>query len=269
VIIDAHLHLWVQNPEKYPWQPIGGYTPQNDASLERYQKIMRANGVDKAVLVQPTPYGWDNAYVLDCRNSDAARLRAVVLVNPLEENADKPLWDLHARGADGLRINLNLEPVQTWRNSPLTALFAACEVMRLPICLQLTPDYFPLVRAWAEKWKLAFILDHMGRPQPGCDITDAQITSLLDLAEFPRVYVKLSGLNYFSQQTAPYRDAWKLLRAVVDRFTAQRCLWGSDFPFVEDHWSCSENLATMRKEMGFSAQELDWVLGGTAAGIWW
>ncbi len=40
--IDSHLHLWVNDPDNYPWQPIGGYTPDEDADLAQYLEVMAA-----------------------------------------------------------------------------------------------------------------------------------------------------------------------------------------------------------------------------------
>ena len=103
--IDSHLHLWVNDPENYPWHPIGGYLPETAAPLSHYLEVMDRNGVDGAVLVQPTPYGWDNAYLLHCKQEHPETFRAVVLVDPLSKDASQNLAALFNLGADGLRIN--------------------------------------------------------------------------------------------------------------------------------------------------------------------
>ena len=38
MIVDSHLHVWVQKPDQYPWQPIGGYIPENEAPLKSIWK---------------------------------------------------------------------------------------------------------------------------------------------------------------------------------------------------------------------------------------
>lgn len=269
MIIDSHLHLWVNDPQKYPWNPIGGYIPEGDAPLSRYLAVMDANGVDGAVLVQPTPYGWDNAYVLVCKATDLQKFKAVVLVDPLSEQAVSSLQSLVRQGADGLRINLQLQPVNSWKSEPFFRLWEACAAMHLPVCLQANPDYLVLIGDLAERFHTSIVIDHLGRPESGSDVTSAGFVKLLDLSEKQNIFVKLSGMNYYSAESAPYRDTWELLRAVRVHFGAERCLWGSDFPFVEDHWSFANLLDLLRHHLGFSDSDLDWVMGKTALSLWW
>jgi predicted TIM-barrel fold metal-dependent hydrolase len=44
--------------------------------------------------------------------------------------------------------------------------------------------------------------------------------------------VKLSGLARFSRRPWPHADAHPYLRALLEAFTPDRCMWGSDWPFV-------------------------------------
>jgi predicted TIM-barrel fold metal-dependent hydrolase len=44
--------------------------------------------------------------------------------------------------------------------------------------------------------------------------------------------VKLSGPFRFSEQEAPFRDCNPFIEALVDTFTPDRCLWGSDWPYL-------------------------------------
>ena len=269
MIIDSHLHLWVNDPVRYPWSPIGGYIPKTEAPLAHYLEVMDANGVDGAVFVQPTPYGWDNSYLLECKQSAPAKFKAVVLVDPLSDQAAESLERLVVDGADGLRINLHLQPLEKWQDSAFSQLWVRCVALDLPVCLQLTPEHLPFVGQLAAEYPTRIILDHLARPKVGSVPEDDAFHALLHLAEQPNICVKLSGMNYYSAQSAPYRDTWQLLQAVKESFGAERCLWGSDFPFVEEHWSYRENLDIIRNELGFSDQDLDWVLGRTAKSIWW
>jgi predicted TIM-barrel fold metal-dependent hydrolase len=269
VIIDAHLHLWVNEPEIYPWSPIGGYIPEREAPLSRYVQIMDENGLDGAVLVQPTPYGWDNTYLLACKKSNPDRFRAVVLVDPLSDRAAKTLETLVELGADGLRINLHLQPIHHWENAAFFALLDRCAVLHLPVCLQTTPDYLDFIAEFAAAYDTQFIIDHLGRPKTSSTPGDEEFIRLLQLAAFQNVYVKLSGMNYYSAEPAPYRDTWPLLSAVKGRFGAEHCLWGSDFPFVEEHWTFKQNLCLIREVLGFTEDDLDWILGKSARNIWW
>ena len=56
--------------------------------------------------------------------------------------------------------------------------------------------------------------------------------ALLKLAKTKRVSVKLSGYSKFSQRGYPFEDCWPFVRAVVDAFTLEHCLWASDWPYL-------------------------------------
>lgn len=269
MMIDSHTHLWVNDPQAYPWQPIGGYVPDTEAPLSRYLAVMERNHVDGAVLVQPTPYGWDNAYLFACQNEDPHKLKAVVLVDPFSQNAAERYLELFEQGAVGLRINLHLNPLSTWNHPHFHQLLAQCVSLASPVCLQITPEYLPLVNDLSSQYPTDFIIDHLGRPSPGCSQDHPDFQSLLSLSKHPNIYIKLSGMNYYSNQSAPYPDTWDLLRAAHESFGADHCLWGSDYPFIEDHWSYSENLSFIQAQLGFSQEDLAWVMGKTAQSLWW
>ena len=44
--------------------------------------------------------------------------------------------------------------------------------------------------------------------------------------------VKLSGYAKFSNLPYPFEDSWPFVRAIVEAFTLDRCLWASDSPFL-------------------------------------
>ena len=76
-------------------------------------------------------------------------------------------------------------------------------------------------------------------------------------------------MNYYSREGAPYSDTWDLLKAVKNTFGADRCLWGSDFPFVDEHWRYQDCLESFKTDLDFDQDELDWMLHKTAESIWW
>ena len=65
--IDAHVHVWNQERDKYPLVP--GYDPASIAPAtflpEEIIAHAKGSGVDRIVLVQMSHYGFDNTYMLD------------------------------------------------------------------------------------------------------------------------------------------------------------------------------------------------------------
>ena len=56
--------------------------------------------------------------------------------------------------------------------------------------------------------------------------------SCLGLLIARQVHIKLSAFFRVSRQPWPYMDARPAIRRLVDAFGAERCMWGTDFPFV-------------------------------------
>ena len=63
MIIDSHLHVWSDDPVRYPW---AGEGTTEAGTVELLLETMAKNGVDKACIVQPIHYLYDNRYVADC-----------------------------------------------------------------------------------------------------------------------------------------------------------------------------------------------------------
>ena len=272
MIIGAHVHVWLIAPEKYPWQPIGGYLPTTEASVADLLGVMTSAGVDRAVLVQPTPYGWENDYMLDAVRSCPERFKAVCLVDPYSAESPMKLQQLvRQQGVKGVRFNWNLDLSHAWSTDTRHArIWSVAKEMGIPVCLQLSWSQLGQAADMADQYpQVRIVVDHLGRPEPGSQEDSTTFKQFLALAEHSNCYAKLSGLYYFSRQAAPFRDSWALLRATVGAFGAQRCLWGSDYPFVLERWSYQDWLATLRSELGFKPAELNFILGQTSLGLWW
>src|SRR5207344_2441814 len=56
--------------------------------------------------------------------------------------------------------------------------------------------------------------------------------TLLELGRSGNAVVKLSGPFRSSVEGYPYRDVDPFVAAVIEAFTLDRCVWGSDWPFV-------------------------------------
>jgi L-fuconolactonase len=272
MIVDAHSHVWVIDPQKYPWQPVGGYIPENSAPVSRLLTLMDATGVDRAVLVQPTPYGWNNSYLLDAVRSCPKHLKAVCLVNPHAETSSGHLEKLvNQQGINGVRFNWNLEPEYSWdTDSVHGSIWKTAQDLKIPVCLQLIYTQVNQVIEFTSRYpRVHIVLDHLGRPEPGSHPDDLFFRNFLSLAKYPNVFAKLSGMYYFSKSAAPFKDTWPLLQAAVKAFGASRCLWGSDFPFILDRWSYMYLPDTLKGKLEFTHEELDFVLGRTAENLGW
>lgn len=233
---------------------------------------MDAAGVERAVLVQPTPYGWDNAYLLDSVRDHPQRFRTVCLVDPHSPESPTSLAHLvEEYGVSGVRFNWNLEPDFPWAvDQHHDRIWGAAQELGVPICLQLVPTQLEQAVGMAERYpRLKIVFDHLGRPEPGSLPEDPGFRRFMALANHSNCYAKLSGLYYFSRKAAPFADVWPLLQTAIRGFGPQRCLWGSDFPFIVERWGYPDWLVTLTERLELTQSDLDWVLGETALGLGW
>src|SRR4029453_5554267 len=76
------------------------------------------------------------------------------------------------------------------------------------------------------------LVDHCGRPTVAAGLDDPGFRALLALGSTKRAHAKLSGLVKFSRVPSPHQDAWPFVRALLEAFTLDRCLWASDWPYL-------------------------------------
>ena len=125
MIIDTHLHVWSDDSERYPFAE--GRTQVGGGSVELLNQTMDEVGVDKAVIVQPIYYLFDNRYVADCLRRFPGRFAAIGLVDPKAPDAADRLEKL-VREDDfgGLRIHSSRldHPLGMGRPRPRSAVAA-------------------------------------------------------------------------------------------------------------------------------------------------
>jgi predicted TIM-barrel fold metal-dependent hydrolase len=104
---------------------------------------------------------------------------------------------------------------QTWQ---------AAHSLGLAIQMHFIPRFAPQIGELAAQFRdMPVILDHLARAGQG---TPAEYEQVLKLAEYPRVYMKYSGVGYSSKQKYPFTDAKPIIRKAFDAFGAGRILWG-------------------------------------------
>jgi predicted TIM-barrel fold metal-dependent hydrolase len=103
----------------------------------------------------------------------------------------------------------------TWRNA---------QELGLAIQMHFLPYFAPQIGQLARKFPdVPVLLDHLARAGQG---TPADFDQVIQLARFPRVYMKYSGIEYSSKQPFPHLDAKPLVRRAFDAFGPDRMLWG-------------------------------------------
>jgi len=75
-IIDAHMHVWSNDPLRYPFAHpyLKDFTAApHAATVEMLLKDMDRHGCTHSILVQVIYHGWDNTYVAECVEQTLSR----------------------------------------------------------------------------------------------------------------------------------------------------------------------------------------------------
>ena len=227
--IDCHAH--VLDPVRFPYGADIQYKPagQEIGTPVQFRQIMKTYGVDHALLVQPNSgYGGDNSCMLDTIARSGGRLKGIAII-PF--NADlAALKKLKDQGILGAAFNPTFHGIDYYEHAgDLIARLA-----ELDMFLQIQTEHHQLLRfvPWIEATSVRVLIDHCGRPTIAAGLNQPGFQALLRLARTRRVSVKLSGYAKFSLMPYPFEDTWPFVRAIVDAFTLDGCMWASDWPFL-------------------------------------
>lgn len=270
--IDAHTHLFAPDRVRYPIHTHASMGPFADGSIPRLMSQKAAAGVDRVVAISPWPYRWDNQYVLDTLPDNREWLAVVALVNPQHPEAPQQLTRyVREHGVSGVRIQGRIHNLPPLDDPAATPLWAQAVQLGVPVDVNATLDEYAQVERRALQFPEArIILDHCGYVNRAFAPQLANLAPVLRLAGHPNVYAKLTFLPLASKQPYPFTDVHWMVRAVVDSFGPQRCIFGSNFPTEQytPNVSYAQAVHLFSVVIDFKTEERKWILGGTAATLW-
>jgi len=231
--IDCHSHII--DPGRFPFAAGGGYRPRADegGTREAFAAILDAHDMHHALLVQPSCYGFDNRAVLDAIAWQPWRFKGIGVLDPGASERD--LEVLRGQGLVGVRFNLPYEP------DALTCPAARPFLSRLK-----AQGWFVQVHGQDTDWvrvapvlqasEVRLIIDHMGLEGIDGGLYQKGFQSVLALGRDMDAVVKLSAPYRISRRPPVFDDLAPFVEAVLQSFGVARCIWGSDWPFLNAPW---------------------------------
>ena len=265
-MIDSHVHVFERNPQ-FPFAP-GAHPPAQDAPPELLISLMRSNGVARTVIIQVIHYRWDNSFLLSVLKRYPTLFHGVCRVNPQDPAAPDHLSQLTGEGFRGVRLSPAAGPEGGWIRGPLMLpLWRRCAQLGVPMTILTTaprlPDLVPLIEANPE---LTVVIDHMA----DCPANRPDLLKLLlDLARYPKVFVKISDMWVVSQQPYPYPDAQDQVKRLMAAYGAHRLMWATNWPVSLAQLPYARIVELYRGHMSFLApEERHEILSGTVQRVW-
>lgn len=258
LLFDTHAHVLSADTQRYPYGLLrGGVRPPVTPVVFQVGDLVKAmdtGGVAHACLVQrATLYGYDNGYVLDAAAEYPGRFVPIIVLDAQDPAAPGRLKTLAARHRlGGLRIVAPqlTERDTAWLDGPeALELWQAASDLALPVTVILYRRNNEAGRAAllgiARRFRdIPILIDHVGVPHastpetrhaategihyvidppPGFGIED----NLSPFAGLAHVHFKVTDINFDRLDEEGF-DLAAFVRALADRFGADRLLWGSD-----------------------------------------
>jgi predicted TIM-barrel fold metal-dependent hydrolase len=272
MITDSQVHIWeVDRPDR-PWPQPPRNQPQLPDGFSSAQMLaeMDRAGVDRAVIVPPTWVGENNLTALDAARDYPNRFAIMGRIDVQRADLRDSLRDWRKQpGMLGVRHTFRTQPYATWLDTGVYDPFwAAAEEYGIPV-MCLVSGVAGKLGAIAERHPgLTLIVDHMG-----CDLSAgkgapafATLDQLIDLAKYPRVFVKVSSAPCFSGEPYPFKDIYPFLSRIYDAFGAERLMWGADRTRLTSTYE--ECVRHFSEGLDFlNASDKEWILGKTTATV--
>ncbi|HJY92526.1 MAG TPA: amidohydrolase family protein [Candidatus Acidoferrum sp.] len=271
--IDAHQHFWIYDPREYEWIDETMTPLRRDFLPADLRHELEREGFQGSVAVQARQSLRETRSLLDFATQSPFILGVVGWVDLRSPQAGADLKPLAQNPKlVGIRHIVQSEPDDRFllqsdflRGISLLREFdLAYDILIYPKHLTVAAEF---VRRFPEQ---RFVLDHMAKPEIRSGKINQWKKGIAELAAYPNVYCKLSGLvteadcnRWKPEDMTPYLDV------AFEYFEANRLMIGSDWPVCTLAGSYSQVMGLVKEYLsGHSEQEREAVLGGNAKRFW-
>ena len=227
---DCHFHII--DHDRFPFSGGCGYTPRREESgtFEEVSACMEAHGITHGLAVQPSGYGYDNSAMLDALKRSDRRLKGIAVVPT--DVASIELRRLADAGVVGVRFNLTAFAPTGFSRKGVRRMIETVLDLDWFVEVQCSPADFLRVAPVIAETGVRLLIDHLGGPDPGQALNQPGFHAILGMADTGRATVKLSAAFRRSRACYPFADLDPFVRALLEAYTPENCVWGSDWPFI-------------------------------------
>ena len=269
--IDSQVHAYERNRPERPW--AGTLQGPEEVTGDDMVAAMDALGVDGALLISPfSMYRYDASYALEVYAKHPGRFGLIRPFDPQSETIEDDVAEWTGTpGVVGARIMLTAQPFEA-DDPGLNRILAAGATAGVPVnvmCSGNLPLFGELARRNPDT---QMVIDHLGLAQPPAPPVPpepfADLATVLSLAEYDNVAIKISGAGTLSHEPFPYPDIWEPLRRIFDAFGFERCLWGTDWTRAVNLLTYEQGVEAFRVTDQLSDAERSALMGGSLAKIY-
>ena len=267
--IDAHVHVWTPDTDRYPLAP--GFEKKTIAPAsftpEQLFAHCRPEGVSRIVLIQMSFYKFDNRYMLDSIAAHPGVFSGVAIVEETAPHLRTRMQDLAKQGVRGFRIASGKNAASSLSSPAMDDMWKIAADEGLNICLLINPDDLATVDKMCIKHpQTPVVIDHFARVGMAGPVSRAHLDRLLHLSVHKNLTLKTSAFYALGKKTPPYTDLAPMIKECHQYFGPQRLMWASDCPFqVDPGHTYKDSISLIRDHLDFlSPSDKTWMLGKTA-----
>jgi L-fuconolactonase len=270
--IDAHQHFWVYDPREYGWIDESMASIRRDFLPADLKPELEKNGFQGSVLVQARQTLEETRWLLELAENNRfilgvvgwVDLRSPKLRAELESLAKNPKLV-------GIRHIVQSEPDDFLLQPDFLRGISLLEEFDLAYDILIYTKHLPIAAEFVRRFpRQRFVLDHLAKPPIKKGAVDDWARGMRELASFPNVFAKVSGLV-----TEADWSAWKpedirpYLDVAFECFGPGRLMIGSDWPVCNVAASYTQVVNLLKDYLsGYAEEEREAVLGGNAAKFW-
>ena len=269
--IDSQVHAYERNSPERPWQ--GFLDGPDEVTGDDMVAAMDAVGVDGALLVSPySMYRFDASYALEVYAKHPGKFGIIRPFDPESETiADDMAEWTGTPGVVGARIMLTYGEYDG-DHPGLHAILAAAGQAGVPVNI-MAAGHLPILRELARRNPgTQIVIDHVGLAQPRHPPAPpepfAELDSVLAMAEFDNVAIKISGACTLAHEPFPYPDIWEPLGRMFEAYGFERCLWGTDWTRASNVLTYEQGVKAFRVTDTLSDSERAMLMGGALTKIY-
>lgn len=270
--IDSQVHAYERNSPDRPWQ--GFLDGPDEVTGDDMVAAMDVVGVDGALLVSPySMYRYDPSYALEVYAKHPGKFG---LIRPFDAESgtiddDMAEWT-STPGVVGARIMLTYGDYDDGSHPGLNAIVAAAGRAGVPVNIMSTGKMHVVGELARRNPNSQLVIDHVGLAQPRHPPAPpepwAELDSVVAMAEFDNVAIKISGACTMAHEPFPYPDIWEPLGRMFEAFGFERCLWGTDWTRAINVLTYEQGVEAFRVTDTLSESERAMLMGGALTKVY-
>lgn len=271
--IDAHQHFWRYDQREYDWIDDSMASLRRDFLPADLKPELEHSGFQGCVAVQARQTREETRWLLELAERASFILGAVGWVDLRSTQLRDELKSFAGKAKlVGVRHIVQGEPDDRFLlQADFLRGISVLEEFDLAYDILIYTKHLPVTAEFVRKFpRQRFVLDHLAKPPIKSGTVDVWESGIRELAKFPNVYAKVSGLV----TEADWRG-WKpddlrpYLEVAFDCFGTSRLMIGSDWPVCTVAGSYARVMEVVKDYLRkYSAEAREAVLGGNAARFW-